>query len=79
MLARLRQVRTHEGSLSPSDEGAQDSFEYMLTVGTIVVVLASAWFVFFQLVPQVVGHACPSVDTAVSPAASNGSCVVQGP
>ena len=79
MLGLKTCMRSSKAVIRLSDEKAQDAFDYLLTTGVIVVVVASAWFVFFQLVPQVVGHACPSVDTAASPAATNDSCVTTTP
>ncbi len=62
-----------------SHDDGQDAYEYMLAAGTLVVVLVAAFWAFTEFVPDIVGSSCPSVDTASSPAATDGSCVVEGP
>ena len=52
----------------------QNTFEYLLVVGGVVVLMAIAWLGFDGLIPGLVGHVCPSVDTA-NPAAAIGSCL----
>ncbi len=55
-------------------ERGQASVEYLLVVGTVVVVIVGAMAIgFAALVPQVAGLVCPAVDTA-SAAAPN-SCL----
>ena len=57
-------------------EQGQAGIEYLLVVGAVVVVMVTAMIIgFATLVPQIVGLACPSVDTAVDPAATVGSCL----
>jgi hypothetical protein len=47
-------------------EQAQDTFEYLLVLGAVMVVIVAGLFIGFQtLLPEVVGWICPSVDTAV--------------
>jgi hypothetical protein len=56
---------------------AVDGFEHLLVVGTVVVVLVGGLILGFeQILPQVVGLACPAIDTASTPAATAGSCLV---
>lgn len=57
-------------------EGGQDTFEYLLAVGAIVAVMLGTLIIGFQvLVPQVVDHVCPSVDTASNVVSTVGSCI----
>jgi len=57
------------------DENAQDSLEYLMVIGAVVVVMMAFLIAgFYGLVPDVVGWVCPSVDTA-DPLASLGSCL----
>ena len=56
-----------------SDSG-QNSFEYLLVVGGVVVIMAIAWLGFDNIVFGVARHTCPSVDT-LDPAVATGSCV----
>ena len=62
-----------------SDQRAQNTFEYLLVGGVVVVLIVSVMIAGFQLlIPQLVGHVCPAVDTGFptgSPAATPGSCV----
>lgn len=59
------------------DERGQDSFESLLVAGLVVVAVVGILLTAFALfLPQIVGLACPSVDTAASPAATAGSCLV---
>jgi hypothetical protein len=61
-------------------ESAQDSFEWLVAIALVALPLALAMVLFTGVVPAVVGHSCPSIDTAVDPTATpNGSCVTQGP
>ena len=58
---------------------AQGSFEYLLVVGGVVVLMAIAWIGFDSLIPAIVGNDsnpgfCHSVDTANPPAAV-GNCI----
>ena len=57
-----------------SGESAQGALEYLLAVGGVVVVLILGLMAFDQVVQIVVGHLCPSVDTADALAAV-GSCI----
>jgi fluoride ion exporter CrcB/FEX len=57
-------------------ERAQNTFEYMLVVGAVVVAAVGAMIAGFELLlPQVAGLVCPSVDTAANPIATIGSCL----
>jgi hypothetical protein len=56
-------------------ECAQDTFEYLLVVGGVIVVLVLAFLAFDAVLAQFLGNACPSVDTAKGVAATAGSCV----
>lgn len=59
-----------------ADERAQDTFEYLLVVGAIVVAMAAALIAGLALLlPEVVGLVCPAVDTAASPVATFKSCL----
>jgi hypothetical protein len=62
-----------------TESRAQDGFEYLLATGIIVVILAVAFFAFTDLVPDFVGNACPSIDSAATPQAANGSCIDTSP
>lgn len=55
-------------------EDAQNVFEYVLTVGLVVVAMVASFLAFDAVVAQVVGFACPAVDTADGLAAV-GSCI----
>jgi len=57
-------------------ERAQNTFEYLLVVGAVVVAAVAAMIAGFELLlPQVAGLVCPSVDTAANPIATIGSCL----
>jgi hypothetical protein len=47
-------------------EAAQGTFDYLLATGIFVVALVAALFAFDTIVVDIVGHVCPSVDTANS-------------
>ena len=61
-------------------EQGQNTIEYLLVVGTVVVVMLGAMIFGFQaFLPGVLGSLCPSVDTAptgtaADPYATPGSC-----
>jgi hypothetical protein len=57
-----------------TEERAQDAFEYLLTVGTLVVLFVGALLAFDPVVRAVVGLVCPGVDTANGLVAV-GSCI----
>ncbi len=60
------------------DERAQDAFEYLLVTGVVAVALAVALVIGFEaLVPTVVNHSCPSIDTsnASGGVSANGACI----
>lgn len=61
------------------DQRGQDTFEYLLVVGAVVVPLVLALLAFEGLIPDFVGHSCESVDTAADPGATNGSCINESP
>lgn len=57
-------------------ERAQNSFEYLLVVGAVVVAIVGVMIAGFALlIPEVAGHVCPSVDTAADPVSTVGSCL----
>jgi len=57
-------------------ERAQNTFEYLLVIGAVVVAMVGAMIVGFKLLlPEVAGLVCPSVDTAANPIATIGSCL----
>lgn len=58
-----------------SNERAQDTFEYVLVIGAVVVLMIAGLLAFDGVVSGVLGAVCPSVDTAKGIAASAGSCV----
>jgi len=65
----LAAARLHE-------ERAQNTFEYLMVVGAVVVAMVAALIVGIELLlPQVAGLVCPSVDTAADPIAIIGSCL----
>ena len=68
-VARVRSAR----ALHRSEE-AQDAFEYLLVIGGVVVGIIVALLAFDVVVAQVVGHLCPSVDTA-NPLSAIGNCI----
>lgn len=57
-----------------SSESAQGTFEYLLATGIFVVALVTAMLGFDTVIVDVVGHVCPSVDTA-NAAVAIGSCI----
>jgi hypothetical protein len=58
------------------EERAQNTFEYLMVVGAVVVAMVAALILGFELLlPQVAGLVCPSVDTAADPIAIIGSCL----
>ena len=66
------QVRTCLDRLH--SEAAQGTFDYLLATGIFVVALVSGLFAFDAVIVDIVGHICPSVDTA-DPLAAVGSCL----
>ena len=59
-----------------ADRRAQDTFEYLLVIGTVVVGMAAAIIAGFTLLlPEIVGLLCPAVDTAADPIATFKSCL----
>jgi hypothetical protein len=55
---------------------AQNTFEYLLAIGVVVVPIVLVFIAAFEIfMPEVLGWVCPSVDTADPAAASNGSCL----
>jgi len=60
------------------EERAQNTFEYVLVIGAVVVAMVGAMIVGFKLLlPEIAGLVCPSVDTAANPIATIGSCLGQ--
>ena len=60
------------------EERAQNTFEYVLVIGAVVVAMVGAMIVGFKLLlPEIAGLVCPSVDTAANPVATIGSCLGQ--
>ncbi len=47
-----------------ASEQAQDTFEYVLVVGVIIVLIASGLYAFDGIVAGVASAICPAVDTA---------------
>ncbi len=56
-------------------EAGQDAYEYILVVGSVVVLTLLGLFGFDAIVAQLLDLACPSVDTAVGVGATVGSCI----
>lgn len=56
------------------DEQGQGTFEYLMVSGVVVVAFVAGLFAFDSVVVEVVGHVCPSVDTA-NPVVAVGSCL----
>lgn len=56
------------------NERAQNTFEYVIAVGVLAVGIAATLWGIDAVVEQVVGFACPSVDTADG-LATVGSCI----
>ena len=70
---RAKRMKVH---MRLRGEQGQNSFEYVLVVGAIVVALASLLILGFSLLlPEVLGLLCPSVDTSADPSATFGSCL----
>ena len=61
------------------DDRGQDAFEYLLASGLVAVAVYLGMVIFGEAAPQIVGHACSSVDTATSPPPADGSCVNETP
>ncbi len=56
-------------------QGGQGALEYLLVVGAVVVAMAVAFMGFDSVIGELLGHVCPSVDTAANPLATVGSCI----
>lgn len=56
---------------------AQDTLEYMLIVGGVVVAIVISLMAFDTLVAGILGLVCPAVDTA-DPLAAIGTCITGG-
>ena len=65
------------------DERAQDTLETMLVTGVVVVAMAVILLTGARaLAPQVMGTACPSVDTGLPvgiPVQTSGACLTTAP
>ena len=72
-LISLGSVRRWLGSVSA--DRAQDSFEYLLVIGGVVVAMIIGLLAFDVVVALLLGASCPSVDTAKGIAATAGSCL----
>jgi hypothetical protein len=57
------------------EDDAQDSFEYLLVVGGVLLVVMFGFIALDTVVVQLLGASCPSVDTAKGVAATAGSCI----
>ena len=53
---------------------AQNTFEFMLILGIVVVAMVIGLLLFDSVIVTAVGHVCPSVDTA-NTAVAVGSCL----
>lgn len=73
-LHRLR-MWSHSAVARLRSDTAQDSFEYLLVIGGIVIALFLGLLAFDAVVVQMLGASCPSIDTAQGVAATAGSCV----
>ena len=56
-------------------ERAQGAIEYLLVIGAVAVAVMLVFMGFDTVVREFVGHACHSIDTAVTPTATAGSCI----
>lgn len=56
-------------------EQGQASLEYLLLLGAVVILIAAAFGGFDVVGGSLLRHACPSIDTAATPAATIGSCI----
>ena len=62
------------GSISALfSDAAHDTFEYMLVIGIVVVLVVAGLFAFDDVVAAVMHNSCPSVDTAQQ--APAGDCI----
>lgn len=59
---------------SLKSDHAQNTFEYLLAVGGVMVLIIAGLYGLDVVVEQLVGHLCPSVDTA-NPLVAAGSCI----
>lgn len=75
MIDRLRSIcELMKAILREGD--AQNVLEYLLVLGGAAIAMAAILSLGFDvLVPQVVGHICPSVDTGVNPISQVGACI----
>ncbi len=69
----MRTLRRSLARLHRSEE-AQNAFEYLLVIGSVVVGFVAALLAFDVVIAQLVGLVCPAVDTANALAAI-GSCI----
>ena len=73
------QLRIETTSLLRRQQGTT-ALETMLVVAVVVAVMAVTLAVGVrQIIPQVAGLVCPSVDTAADPAPTTGSCLGEPP
>lgn len=56
-----------------SDIRAQDGFEYLLVGGTVVIAFYLGFLGLKEVIPAVVGLACPVIDSATGSAV--GACI----
>lgn len=60
-----------------SDDHAQDTVEYMLVVGAVVVAMVVSFMAFDAVIAGILGLVCPAVDTG-NPLAAIGTCITGG-
>lgn len=57
-----------------NNDHAQDTFEYLLVVGSVVVTMVIGLMGFDDVIQGLLGNLCPAVDTA-NPLVAVGSCI----
>jgi hypothetical protein len=48
--------------LAAMDQRGQDAFEYLLATGVIVALVGALLLGFTDVIPKIVGFACPTID-----------------
>ncbi len=74
MRALVRDAWDRLARMVRADE-AQDAYEYMLVIGSLIVLMIAGLLGFDAVVGQLLDLACPSVDTAAGVGATVGSCI----
>jgi len=74
-MSRMFSKRSKRLAMLPTrDDRGQDTLEYLVVIGGLVVAMVIGLLGFDVVIQGLLGHLCPSVDTA-NPLVAVGSCI----